>query len=67
MSTIAGFAQIIEGSGRAHILLPNGIHLFIQNALYSSNSRRNLLSFKYIHMNGYHNETKIKETKEFYA
>ena len=24
MSTIAGSAQTIEGSGRAHILLPNG-------------------------------------------
>ena len=38
VSTIAGSAQIIEGSGRAHILLPNGTHLFIQNALYSSSS-----------------------------
>ena len=36
--TIAGFAQIIEGSGKAHILLPIGTHLFIQNALYSSSS-----------------------------
>ena len=58
MSTIAGFAQIIEGSRRAHILLPNGTHLFIQNALHSSNFRRNLLSFKDIRMNGYPIETK---------
>ena len=57
VSTIAGSAQIIEGSGRAHILLPNGTHLFIQHELYSSNSRRNLLSFKDIRMNGYHIET----------
>ena len=39
VSTIAGSAQTIEGSGRAHILLPNGTHLSIQHALYSSNSR----------------------------
>ena len=58
--------QIIEGSGRAHILLPNGNHLFIKNALYSSNSRRNLLSFKDIRMNEYYIETKNnKGNKEF--
>ena len=52
VSTIAGSANIIDGSGRAHIILPNGTHIFIQNALYSSNSKRNLLSFKDIRMNG---------------
>ena len=65
VSTIVGSAQIIKGSGRAHILLPNGTHLFIQNALYSSNSQRNLLSFKDICMNGYHIETKNKGNTKF--
>ena len=62
VSTIVGSANIIEGSGRAHIVLPNGTHIFIQNALYSSNSKRNMLGFKDIKMNGYHIET-IDENK----
>ena len=57
VSTIAGPAQIIEGSGRAHLVLPNGTHIFIQTALYSSKSKRNLLSFRDIRANGYHIET----------
>ena len=54
VSTIAGPVQMIEGSGRAHIILPNGTHVFIKEALFSSSSRRNLLSFKDIPLNGYH-------------
>jgi transposase InsO family protein len=38
-------------------LLPNGTKLQINDALYSSNSRRNLLSFKDIRLNQYHIET----------
>ena len=65
VSTIVGSANIIEGSGRAHIVLPNGTHIFIQNALYSSNSKTNLLSFKDIRMNGYHIETINENNKEY--
>ncbi|KAI5313554.1 hypothetical protein L3X38_042730 [Prunus dulcis] len=46
-------------------MLPNGTILSIQDALYSSNSRRNLLSFKDIHLNGYHIETKNEGNVEY--
>ncbi|BBG94674.1 transposable element gene [Prunus dulcis] len=58
-------ANLIEGSGRAQIMLPNGTILSIPDALYSSNSRRNLLSFKDIRLNGYHVETKKEENMEY--
>ena len=38
-------------------MLPNGTRFHINDALYSSKSRRNLLSFKDIHWNVYHIET----------
>ena len=57
ISTIAGLVQIIEGSGRAHMMLHNGTHLFIKYALFSSSSRRNLINFKDVRMNEYHIET----------
>jgi GAG-pre-integrase domain len=57
INTISGISNLIEGSGRAYILLPEGIKLIINDALYSSKSRRNLLSFKDIRCNGYHIET----------
>ena len=46
VTTISGLADLIEGSVRAHIRLSNGTQLSIQEALYSSRSRRNLLSFR---------------------
>lgn len=42
---ISGIAKIIKGSRRVNILLYGGIQLHIENALYSSRSHRNLLSF----------------------
>ena len=57
VSTIFGTVKLIEGSGRANIMLPNGTRFHINDALYSSKSIRNLLSFKGILRNGYHNET----------
>ena len=38
-------------------MLPNGTRFHINDALYSSKSTRNLLSFKDIHRNGYPIET----------
>ena len=64
VSTIAGPVQIIEGSGKAHMILPNGTHLFIKDALFSRSSWRNLISFKDIRMNGYHIETVSEGNKE---
>ena len=57
VGTISGFSNIIEGSGIAHITLSSGTKLKIDDALYSSKSRRNLLSFKDIRKNGYHIKT----------
>ena len=57
VNTISGPADLIEGSGRAMILLPNDTKICISDALYSSRSRRNLISFKDIRCNGYHIET----------
>ena len=65
VSTIARHAQIIESFRRAHIMLPNGTHLFIKDTLFSSSSRRNLIGFKDIIMNGYHFETVSESNKEY--
>ena len=65
VSTIAGPASLIEGYGQANILLPKGTHLEIQDALYSPSSKRSLLSFKDIRLNGFHVETMGEGTKEF--
>ena len=63
--TISGSTNIIEGSGRANVLLPRGTRLIIENALYSPKSQRNLLSFKAIRHNGYHVETAEKGDIEY--
>ena len=65
ISTIAGIASLIEGHGQANILLPMDTHLEISDALYSPSSKRSLLSFKDIRMNGFHIETKGEGNKEF--
>ena len=57
VSTIYGITNLVEGFRRANITLPNGTRFHINDTLYSSKSRRNLLSFKDIHRNGYHIET----------
>ncbi|KAG7528484.1 GAG-pre-integrase domain [Arabidopsis suecica] len=65
LDTIAGIASLIEGHGQAHILLSKGTHLEISDALYSPGSKRSLLSFKDIRLNGFHIETKGEGNKEF--
>ena len=57
LTTISGTSNLVEGSGRAIIMLPNVTKLQIDDALYSSRSRRNLLSCKDIRRNVYHIET----------
>ncbi|WP_439649177.1 hypothetical protein, partial [Dyella mobilis] len=44
--TIYGVANLIDGSGKADIILSGGTKIHISDALYSSRSERNLLSFK---------------------
>ena len=65
VTTISGPSDVIQGSGKAQIMLPNGTILSIQNALYATRSTRNLLSFKDIRLNGYHIETKSAENVEY--
>ena len=65
VNTISSSSNLIEGSGRAIIMLPKGTKLCIDDALYSSKSSRNLLNFKDICYNGYHIETYNKGNEEF--
>ncbi|KAK8359548.1 hypothetical protein V6Z11_A04G103500 [Gossypium hirsutum] len=65
VNTISGSLKLIEGSGRAIILLPKGTKFIIDDALYSTKSQRNLLSFKDIRLNGYHIETMNEKNVEF--
>ena len=65
VNTISGPADLIEGSGRANIMLSGGTTFMINDALFSSRSRRNLLSFKDIRRNGYHIETKNEDNIEY--
>ena len=46
-------------------MLPKGTKICIDDVLYSSKSRRNLLSFKDIHGNGYHIETNNEGSEEY--
>ena len=41
VNTISGSAKLIEGSGRANILLPGRTKIHIDDALYSTKSQRN--------------------------
>jgi GAG-pre-integrase domain len=66
VNIIFGISNLIEGSGRAYILLPEGTKLIINDTLYSSKSRRNLLSFKDIRRNGYHIETMTENNIEYH-
>ncbi|TYH09654.1 hypothetical protein ES288_A07G113900v1 [Gossypium darwinii] len=65
VNTISGSSKLIEGSGRAIILLPKGTKFIIDDALYSTKSQRNLLSFKDIRLNGYHIETMNEKIVEY--
>ena len=65
VSTMSGTKNLVEGSRRANIMLPNGTRFHINDALYSSKSRRNLLSFKDIRRNGYHIETMNEDNVEY--
>ena len=65
VSTISSTTNLVEGFGRANIMLPNGTRFHINDALYSSKSRRNFLSFKDIRRNGYHIETMNEYNEEY--
>jgi GAG-pre-integrase domain len=65
VNIISGISNLIEGSGRTYILLPEGTKLIINDALYSSKSKRNLLSFKNIRRNRYHIEIMTENNIEY--
>ena len=64
VSTISGTSNLIEGFGKANIMLLKGTRFHINDALYSSKSTRILLSFKDIRRNEYHIETMNDGNKE---
>ena len=58
IDTISGPTNLIEGVGKANLVLPNGTQLLIENALFSPKSKRNLLSFRNIYHNGYDTQSR---------
>ncbi|KAM1635118.1 hypothetical protein ACFXTN_011978 [Malus domestica] len=65
LTTLSGPSNLIEGYGKARIMLSNGTMLTISEALYSPHSGRMLLSFKDIKDNNYHAETHEENGVEF--
>ncbi|GAV68277.1 hypothetical protein CFOL_v3_11780, partial [Cephalotus follicularis] len=65
VGAISGTSDLIEGSGMASFVLSNGTQICITDVLYSTKPRKNLLSFKYIGLNGYHIETTNENGKEY--
>ena len=65
VNTISGPLDIIEGTGRAIIILTKDMKLDIYNALYSPKSKINLLGFKDIRRNNFHLETMNENNIEY--
>ena len=60
VNTILDFANLIEGFGKANIILPKRTKFTINNASFFNQSKRNLLSLVDIRYNDYHIETDRK-------
>ncbi|GAV73355.1 hypothetical protein CFOL_v3_16841, partial [Cephalotus follicularis] len=65
VGTISGTSDLIEGSRMACFVLSNGTQMRITDSLYSTKSRRNLLSYKDIRLNGYHIGTTNENDKQY--
>ena len=65
VTMILGITKLVEGSRRALILLPMKTEFLIEDALYSPQSQRNLLSFKDICLNGFYVEIGVEGSKKF--
>jgi hypothetical protein len=65
VNIISSISNLIESSEIVYILLPEGIKLIINDALYSNKFRKNLLSLKDIRRNGYHIETMTENNIEY--
>lgn len=57
VNTISVAANMTNFSGRANIMLPRETKFVLNDTLFLSRSKRNLLNFKYIRRNRYHVET----------
>ena len=66
VNTISGLVDLIQGSGRATIILPRGTKIHINDALYSAKSKWNHLSFKDICRNVYHIKTMNDGSNEYF-
>ena len=56
---------MIEGTGKANLTLSNGTKFSINNALYSPNSKKNLLSFKDIYLHRYDTQSANEDGKKY--
>jgi hypothetical protein len=65
VNTISGSLNLIEVTERANIIFPKGTKFCIDDDLYSSKSRRNLISVKDIRLNGYYVETTNEGSDEY--
>ena len=65
IQTTSGPIDLIKGSGRATIVLPNSTKFQIDDAFYCNKYIRNLLTFKDIRQNGYHIETMDHNGNEY--
>src|SRR5438105_3756912 len=63
--TIAGSNARIVGTGSATLILPMGTQIFVKDALLYPDSKHTLMSFKDVHANGFHVETKVKQDTEY--
>ena len=59
--TISSPVEMIDGSGNATIILPNGTTLHIEDVLLSTKTKKKLLNFKDVRRNGYHFETILED------
>jgi hypothetical protein len=62
---IAGSNAHIVGTGSATLVLPMGTQIIVKDALLYPDSKRTLLSFKYVRANGFHVETEIEHGTEY--
>ena len=65
VGTTSGTSNLIEGFRKTSFMLPNETQFFIKNALYSGKSRKNLLNFNDIQLNGFHIKTTNENDNEY--
>ena len=56
---------MIEGTGKASFILPNGTKFFIKDALFSPKSKKKLLSFNDIYLHGYDAQSATEENMKY--